>query len=128
MDLNQVTIPVLDVARSIAFYQKLGLTLIVRSLPHYARFVCPAGNATFSLHQVEKLPSGEGPWVYFEVADVDEQINTLQQKGIMIAEGATDKPWLWREARIKDPDGNVIIIYHAGKNRLDPPWKVQASP
>ena len=50
MNLNQITVPSLDLSKSIPFYEKLGLTLIVKSMPHYARFVCPDGNATFSLH------------------------------------------------------------------------------
>ena len=44
MNLNQVTIQVSDVEKSISFYEKLGLTLIVKDLPNYARFVCPTGN------------------------------------------------------------------------------------
>ena len=48
MNLNQVTAPALDMAASIAFYETLGLTLIVRT-DHYARFECPDGDATFSL-------------------------------------------------------------------------------
>jgi catechol 2,3-dioxygenase-like lactoylglutathione lyase family enzyme len=70
MNLNQITIPVLNVEKSIAFYQQLGLTLIVQSLPHYARFVCTNG-ATFSLHQVNELPKGEGAWIYFEIENLD---------------------------------------------------------
>ena len=38
---------------------------------------------------------------------------------------AVDQPWLWREARLQDPSGNVICRYHAGENRLNPPWRVQ---
>ena len=53
MNLNQVTLPTLDVKRSIKFYQTLGLNLIVET-PHYARFECPEGDATFSVHQIEK--------------------------------------------------------------------------
>jgi catechol 2,3-dioxygenase-like lactoylglutathione lyase family enzyme len=59
MNLNQITVPVLDVEKSIAFYEMLGLKLIVKELPHYARFECPEGNSTFSLHQVENLPYGK---------------------------------------------------------------------
>ncbi|MEJ0043657.1 MAG: VOC family protein [Rhizomicrobium sp.] len=51
MRLNQVTVPALDVAASIAFYKTLGLRLIVES-PHYARFELPDGEATFSIHLV----------------------------------------------------------------------------
>ena len=56
MNLNQITVPSLDLTKSIPFYEKLGLKLIVKSLPHYARFECPDGNSTFSIHQTENLP------------------------------------------------------------------------
>ncbi|MEM7380928.1 MAG: VOC family protein, partial [Bacteroidota bacterium] len=35
-----------------------------------------------------------------------------------------DQSWLWREARLKDPDGNTLILYHAGENRKNPPWRI----
>ena len=35
-----------------------------------------------------------------------------------------DRDWLWREARLTDPSGNVICIYHAGENRRFPPWRI----
>ena len=54
MNLNQITVPSLNVEKSIAFYEKLGLKLIVKSLPNYARFECPDGNSTFSIHLVAK--------------------------------------------------------------------------
>lgn len=125
MNLNQVTVPSLDLEQSIPFYEKLGLELIVRSLPHYARFVCPDGNATFSLHQVVQLPAGEGVWVYFECDDLDAYVAKLAGQGIVFEEMPVDQPWLWREARLKDPDGNQLILFHAGKNRLDPPWRLK---
>ncbi|MCC7505107.1 MAG: VOC family protein [Saprospiraceae bacterium] len=125
MNLNQVTVPSLDLEQSIPFYEKLGLELIVRSLPHYARFVCPDGNATFSLHQVAQMPAGEGVWVYFECDDLDAYVAKLAGQGIAFEEMPVDQPWLWREARLKDPDGNQLILFHAGKNRLDPPWRLK---
>jgi catechol 2,3-dioxygenase-like lactoylglutathione lyase family enzyme len=48
MNLNQITLPVTDVERSIGFYRKLGLQLIVKALPHYPRFEFPEENAIFS--------------------------------------------------------------------------------
>ena len=125
MNLNQVTLPSLDVERSIAFYQKMGMHLIVRSLPHYARFLCPNGDATFSVHKVDELPHGNTAWIYFECVDLDSTMQQLMSKGITIDEQPEDKPWLWREARLKDPDNNQIILYIAGPNRKDPPWKVK---
>ena len=50
MNLNQVTVASTDVARSIEFYSKLGLKLIVNSHSKYARFECPEGHSTFSVH------------------------------------------------------------------------------
>lgn len=125
MNLNQITVPSLDLTKSIPFYEKLGLKLIVKALPHYARFECPNGEATFSLHQVEQLPTGDGIWVYFECEHLDKEVALLQEKGLEFEELPNDKSWLWREARLKDVDGNQIILYFAGKNRKNPPWKLK---
>lgn len=124
MNLNQITVPAIDVEKSIGFYEKLGLRLIVKDLPHYARFECPEGEATFSLHQVVKLPDGEGIIVYFEVRNLDDYVANLQSIGIAFEELPNDKTWLWREARLKDHDNNQLILYFAGENRLNPPWRI----
>ena len=124
MNLNQVTIPSMDLTLSVPFYRKLGLKLIVESLPHYARFECPKGNSTFSIHKVDKLPSGDGIHVYFECENLDEYVNELKGKGIEFEELPNDKTWLWREARLKDIDGNQLILFYGGKNRLNPPWRI----
>lgn len=124
MNLNQITVPSLDVAKSMAFYESLGLQPVVKALPHYARFVCPDGDSTFSVHLVEALPKIAGVVIYFECIHLDEEVDKLIQKGIEFDEMPKDQPWLWREARLKDPDGNPLILYHAGENRLNPPWKV----
>ena len=125
MNLNQVTVPTLDVERSIAFYQKLGLQLIVKS-PHYARFECPDGQkSSFSLHLTDMLPSGGGISVYFECQQLDDHVKALQAKGVEFDELPNDKRWLWREAHLHDPDGNHLILYYAGKNRLHPPWRLE---
>lgn len=56
---------------------------------------------------------------------MDETILLLKQKGIIFISEPEDKPWLWREAHLYDLDGNKIIIYHAGNNRRNPPWRVK---
>lgn len=125
MNLNQITVPSLDLTKSIPFYQKLGLELIVEALPNYARFLCPDGNTTFSIHKVEKLHEGEGVRVYFECETLDDTVADLTEKGIQFDEKPTDKPWLWREARLKDVDGNQLILFYGGENRINPPWKIK---
>jgi catechol 2,3-dioxygenase-like lactoylglutathione lyase family enzyme len=84
MDLNQVTLPSTDVARSAAFYRALGFTLIVSSLPSYARFECPIGAATFSLHQVASVPENSGVVVYFECVDLDATCRQLKHRGVIL--------------------------------------------
>ncbi|CAM1342188.1 VOC family protein [Tenacibaculum amylolyticum] len=124
MNLNQITVPSIDLTKSIPFYEKLGLKLIVKALPHYARFECPDGNATFSIHQTDALPKGEGIYVYFECDDLDERVTSLKANGIQFDQEPTDQSWLWREARLKDLDGNQLILFFAGENRLNPPWRI----
>ncbi len=124
MNLNQITVPSLDLTKSIPFYEKLGLKLIVKSLPHYARFECPEGNSTFSIHQTEKLPKGEGIYVYFECEDLDAKVEKLKALGIEFDHEPIDQSWLWREARLKDVDGNQLILFYGGENRLNPPWRI----
>lgn len=126
MNLNQVTVPSLDLEKALAFYSLLGLRLIVKALPHYARFECPDGEATFSIHLVQELPQGDGVSVYFETHALDAEVARLQTAGISFELLPTDQSWLWREARLKDPDGNQIILYFAGDNRKNPPWRIDA--
>lgn len=124
MNLNQITVPSLDVEKATSFYEKLGLKLIVKAFPHYTRFECLDGTATFSIHLVEQLPLGEGVYVYFECEHLDEQVTQLQAEGIIFEHLPKDQTWLWREAKLKDPDGNQLILYYAGENRKNPPWRI----
>lgn len=124
MNLNQITVPSKDLKVSVPFYRKLGLQLIVDAQPNYVRFECPAGESTFSIHLVEELPTGNGIYVYFELNNLDEKVGELQSIGIHFDQLPKDENWLWREARLKDPDGNQLILYDAGENRLNPPWRI----
>ncbi len=123
MDLNQFTLPAIDVARSVQFYRTMGFALIV-STPHYARFQSKVGSSTFSIHAVDEIPNNPSTVIYFECTSLDEQVRELQRLGIRFYQEPRDEPWLWREARLLDPAGNVICLYHAGVNRLNPPWRV----
>ena len=62
--------------------------------------------------------------VHFETDRLDEVVAELVQKGVEFEQAPTDQPYLWREAILRDPDGHRIFIYHAGVNRLDPPWRL----
>lgn len=125
MNLNQVTLPALNVADSVAFYRRLGFTQIVDSA-HYARFACPDGDATFSVHATNSAAIDSGVTVYFECKELDALCSDLQQRGFEFLEPPTDQAWLWREARLADPSGNTICLYRAGENGLNPPWRVKS--
>jgi predicted lactoylglutathione lyase len=122
MNLNQVTLPVKHMLNATAFYLKLGFIQIVDT-PHYARFACPEGSATFSL-VLEDDDSVSNAVIYFEHEQLDQWVTDLQAKGIVFAQEPTDQRYLWREAILHDPSGNKIKLYWAGENRLNPPWRV----
>ena len=124
MELNQVTVPCDDLATSVDFYRRLGLRLIVNDPPDYARFECPVGNATFSLHRVRRAPVPDGIVVYFELDDLDAAVERLAAEGLRFEAAPRDQPWLWREAYLRDPAGNRVCLFHAGANRRNPPWRI----
>lgn len=125
MNLNQVTVPCLDLAVSVAFYRALGLRQIVSSPPDYARFECPVGGSTFSVHRASgPVPEG-GAVVYFEVEDLDATVKRLRSAGLEFDTEPRAQPWLWSEATLRDPAGNRICLFHAGRNRRYPPWRTK---
>jgi len=122
LNLNQVTLPVKNMPIAVEFYQTLGFKLIVDT-PHYARFMCPEGGATFSL-SLNENDFNSGTTIYFEHERLDEWVTALQDKGIEFTQLPTDERFLWREAVLYDPSNNKIKLYWAGENRLNPPWRV----
>ncbi|MBL4869917.1 MAG: VOC family protein [Robiginitomaculum sp.] len=112
----------------VLFYQKLGLRLIVDSVPRYCRFEFPETGdgepATLSLHEVASdwRAAADWPLIYFEVDDLDAY---LKDVGLTPLAPAKTQNYLWREADILDPSGNKIRLYQAGENRRFPPWRVR---
>ncbi|MBB5212634.1 VOC family protein [Microbulbifer hydrolyticus] len=125
MNLNQVTMPVSDMDEATLFYRKMGFLQIVDT-PHYARFECPDGDATFSLSLSDDAGVGSAI-VYFEHEDLDCWVGQLKEKGFTFAEEPKDHSYLWREAVLFDPSGNKLKLYWAGENRKNPPWRVERS-
>jgi catechol 2,3-dioxygenase-like lactoylglutathione lyase family enzyme len=120
---NQVTVGTTDVVRAGAFYTQLGLRLIVKD-DHYLRFECPDGESTFSVEKTERVEPDGSVVVYFECDDLDAEYERLRAAGVAFDSEPTDMSWLWREARLRDPDGHPLCLFHAGENRLHPPWRI----
>lgn len=125
MNLNQVTIYTDKPLETAEFYQKLGLKLIVDSLPRYARLLCPDGGATLSVHTAEKSENTSNIVLYFECEDLNAKVEELKSAGVQFEQEPTDESWLWRESYLKDPNGNRICLFYAGENRQNPPWRVK---
>jgi catechol 2,3-dioxygenase-like lactoylglutathione lyase family enzyme len=130
LHLNQVLLHCTDVARSIAFYQGLGLTLIVRKAADgvdvYARFIVPGNQATLSL-MLDAHAAPSGVEIAFECEDLDHRVAQLEGAGYVFDSEPEDKPYLWREAHLRDPDGHHLMLFWAGVNRRDPPWRLPES-
>jgi uncharacterized glyoxalase superfamily protein PhnB len=65
-----------------------------------------------------------GVSIHFESDGLDALVAELKSKGIEFDQDPTDQPYLWREAVLRDPDGHRLFLYHAGANRLNPPWRL----
>ena len=124
MRLNHVTLAVTELERSKRFYKGLGLIQIVEAPPRYARFRMPDGDATFSIEVTGEELSTSGVELFFECDALDETVRSLKANGVRFEQDPVDMFYLWREARLRDPDGYDVRLYFAGTNRLDPPWKL----
>ncbi len=123
--LNQVTLTVNDYAKSVAFYRALGLRQIVDSLENgYARFET-GGGATLSIQADPEEKIAPTTAVYLECDDIDAEVDRLARLGVPFEHGPRNQPWMWREARLRDPSGNTIFLYKAGESRRFPPWRME---
>jgi predicted enzyme related to lactoylglutathione lyase len=125
LNLNQVTIYTDKPLETVEFFQKLGLSIIVDSLPRYARLECPDGASTLSIQHDENAQVANNVVLYFECDELDSTVDALRSKGLIFDEDPADRPWLWRQAYLKDPNGTRVCLFHAGENRKNPPWRVK---
>jgi catechol 2,3-dioxygenase-like lactoylglutathione lyase family enzyme len=125
LTFNHAMIYVKDVERGLRFYRDLlGFKLIedfrYEGRPVYARMRAPGGDGTIALHEAgpDVSVSSDGVRLYFEVGDLGDFCNKLQQKGFYITQLPRMMPWGWRHAYVNDPDGHEISLYSAGENRM----------
>jgi hydroxymethylpyrimidine/phosphomethylpyrimidine kinase len=123
--LNQVTITGTNYRKSVEFYRTLGLKQIVDSPENgYARFET-AGGVTLSVQIDPEETISATTAVYLECDDLDERVEQLARSGLSFEHGPRNQPWMWREARLRDPSGNIVFLYLAGEARRFPPWRVE---
>jgi lactoylglutathione lyase len=61
----------------------------------------------------DPLAAGDRVALVFHVGDVDTALAEVRERGAVVAAEAQDRPdWGLRVAHLRDPDGNLIELYH----------------
>lgn len=123
---NHAMLYVKDAKRALRFYRDLLGFKAISSMDGYARIRAPRGNSTLGLHEygpgMKRPPKGAvSHRLYFEVRDLDAFCARLKKRGVKFEQMPKDKPWGWRHAYLKDPDGHELSPYFAGRKRLKAP-------
>jgi catechol 2,3-dioxygenase-like lactoylglutathione lyase family enzyme len=48
--------------------------------------------------------------LWLQVRDVDAEFARLEAAGVTVVESPVDEPWGLREARVRDPDGLLLVL------------------
>ena len=111
-----VEIPVIDLARAIAFYQRwLPLEVDEPIVLHactmaYLPFADAAAGASVALVSgADYRPSEQGARVYFAVDDLDASLDRALKAGAVLRFGPA-LAGQWRVAEIRDSEGNRIAL------------------
>ena len=118
--VDNIGICTTDVARSVAFYQRLGFSEAYRN----ERGVLMAAGAAhlfiFATQQSNPPPVGRDLGLFgnppgidhisFAVADVDAMYATLRAAGVVLGGPPEDQSWGARMVGLKDPDGNNLYL------------------
>jgi catechol 2,3-dioxygenase-like lactoylglutathione lyase family enzyme len=118
--VDNIGICTTDVARSVAFYQRLGFSEAYRN----DRGVLMAAGAAhlfiFATRQSNPPPVGRDLGLFgnppgidhisFAVADVDAMYSMLRAAGVALGGPPEDQSWGARMVGLKDPDGNNLYL------------------
>jgi len=85
--------------------------------------VIEKGKITESPAPIAKPPAPSGARTLQQGRD-QGAVEELRRRGVVFDHGPRDQDWLWREARLHDPDGNELCLHCAGENSRFPPWRI----
>lgn len=123
--LNNTRLLVSDFAACLAFYRDVLGFPVTLDVGVYAEL--DAGGAVLGLYRKELMAGVVGTsdkpahaeaqdrmLLAFEVDNVDETYHDLVGRGVRFTVEPQDQPaWELRTAHFRDPDGNLIEIYHS---------------
>ena len=121
--IDNVGVAVTDLARSVAFYEKLGFTKGYDYEADVKGCTMNAGSAVLFLFQTKKANPGtvqreptlaQNPTgldhISFAVEDVNQVYADLKAKGVAFLGEPADQDWGARLVGLKDPDGNNLYF------------------
>ncbi len=113
LTLDSAMLYVRSVARSVAFYQKLGF-ILTDEIEGVAMVSAPGGGH-LKLHPVPDNGStaSEGINLYFSVGDVDGHFERASNAGVEFDFPPTTMSWGARHSYLTDPDGHTISFVQA---------------
>ena len=105
-----------DLERAIHFYtRKLGFALSFRYQDFYAGISC--GDRMIHLKLVDDpdpgidfVRRGQHLHIHFGVRDIHAAFRQVQEAGVKIVEGISERPWGMTEFVIEDPDGHTLYF------------------
>ena len=97
-----------DYGRSVAFYRDvLGLHLYREWATGTVFFL---GGGLLELSRSGGRVTDDKFSLWLQVRDVDAEFERLAHAGVEVVEGPVDEPWGLREARVRDPDGLMLVL------------------
>jgi catechol 2,3-dioxygenase-like lactoylglutathione lyase family enzyme len=118
--VDNIGICTADVARLVAFYQRLGFSEAYRNDRGVMITSGPVNLFVFATRQSDPPPVGRQLGLFgnapgidhvsFAVADVDAVYSTLRTAGIAFDSPPEDQTWGARMVGLKDPDGNNLYL------------------
>jgi predicted enzyme related to lactoylglutathione lyase len=108
-----------DVARLVAFYERITGTSVEWSTPDFAELRTPAGTLaigstrTVALFGADSARAADNHTaiVEFLVDDIDAEYDRIRQSPTEFVNEPTTMPWGNRSLLLRDPDGNLINLF-----------------
>jgi catechol 2,3-dioxygenase-like lactoylglutathione lyase family enzyme len=128
VNLTHVRLLVSDMSASYRFYRDaLGLPTTWDENPGYAEFEVGPEHALAIFPRSEMAETvdlrpdgGDGAVLVFSVESVDDEVARLRAEGVEVGDPFDRRDWGLRAAHLRDPDGNLVELYHDIEWEHDP--------
>jgi catechol 2,3-dioxygenase-like lactoylglutathione lyase family enzyme len=97
-----------DYGRSVAFYRDVLGLHVLREWGTGTVFFLGGGLLELSRSAGQVTDDKISLWL--QVRDVDAEFARLKAAGVTVVEAPVDEPWGLREARLRDPDGLLLVL------------------